>query len=42
MIDEMKWENIMEEKDIEGLTDQYKMLQKEEEECAIYVAGLSE
>ena len=42
VMDEMKQENIMEEKDIEGLTDQEKMLQKEEEEYAIYVAGLSE
>ena len=31
----------MEEKDVEGLTDQEKMLQKEEEVYAIYVAGLS-
>ena len=40
--DEMKQENIMEEKDIEGLTEHEKMLQEEEEEYAIYVAGLSE
>ena len=42
VMDETKQENIVEEKDIEGLTDQEKMLQKEEEEYAIYVAGLSE
>ena len=39
--DEMK-QNIMEEKDVEELTDQEKMLQKEEEEYAIYIGGLSE
>ena len=38
----MKQENLMEEEDNEGLTDQEKSLQKEEEEYAIYIAGLNE
>ena len=42
MMEEMKWENIMEEKDAEGLTDQEQKIQKDEEEYAIYIAGLSE
>ena len=42
MMEETKQENIMEEKDAEGLTDQKKILQKEEEEYAIYVTRLSE
>ena len=42
MMYDTKQENIMEKKDIEGLTDQEKMLQKEGEEYAIYIAGLSE
>ena len=42
VMEETKQENIMEEKEVEGLTDQEKMLQKEEEKYAIYVGGLSE
>ena len=41
MMEGTKQENILEEKDVEGLTDQEKMLQEEEEEYAIYIAGLS-
>ena len=37
-----KQENIAEEEDNRGLTDQQKILQKEEEEYAIYVSMLSE
>ena len=36
-----KQENIAEEEDNEGLTDQEKTLQKEEEEYAIYIGMLS-
>ena len=32
----------MEEKDAKGLTDQEQKLQKDEEEYAIYIAGISE
>ena len=41
MMEKTKQESIMEEKDAEGLTDQEKILQKEEEEYAIYIAGMS-
>ena len=37
----MKQENIMEEKDAEGLTDQEQKLQKDEEEYNIYVTRIS-
>ena len=40
-MEETKQENIIGEKDVEGLTDQGTILQKEEEEYAIYIAGLS-
>ena len=42
MMEEMEWENIMEEKDAEGLTDQEENLQKDEEEYAIYIARIRE
>ena len=42
MMEDMKQETIMEEKDAEGLTDQEKIPQEEEEEYAIHIAGLSE
>ena len=41
MMEEMEWENIMEEKDSEGLTAQEQKLQKDEEEYAIYIARIS-
>ena len=40
--EEMEWESTIEEKDTEGLTDQEQNLQKDEEEYAIYIAGISE
>ena len=42
MMEETNQENIVEEKDAEGLTDQEKILHKEEENYAIYIARLSE
>ena len=42
MMEEMEQENIIEEKDAEGLTDQDQKLQKDEEEYAIYIARKSE
>ena len=41
-MEEIEWENIIEEKDIEELTDQELRLQRDEEEYSIYVAGISE
>ena len=41
-MEETEWENIIEEKDIEELTDQELRLQKDEEEYSIYIAGISE
>ena len=41
MAEEMKQENIMEEKDAEELTIQEQNLQKDEEEYAIYLARIS-
>ena len=41
-MEEMEWENIIEEKEVEELTDQELRLQKDEEEYSIYVAGISE
>ena len=41
-MEEMDLENIMEEKDAEGLTDQEQKLQKDKEEYTIYIAGISE
>ena len=41
MMEEMKQENNMEKKDAEGLRDQEKILQEEEEDYAIYIARLS-
>ena len=40
--EEMEWESIIEEKDVEGLTEQEQQLQKDEEEFTIYVAGMNE
>ena len=36
-----EWENIIEEKDIEELTEQELRLQKDKEEYFIYIAGIS-
>ena len=41
MMEETEWDSIIEEKDAEGMTDQEQKLQKDEEEYAIYVAGIS-
>ena len=41
MMEETKWENTTEEKDDKLLTDQEQNIQKDEEEYAIYIGGVS-
>ena len=42
MSEETEWEDIIEGKEAEGLMEQEQKLQEDEEEYAIYVAGISE
>ena len=42
MPEETEWEDIIEGKEAEGLTEQEQKLQEDEEEYAIYVARISE